>query len=62
MSRHRVAFSFSRIITIAVLLLFLVISVAPFLLVWSAAFKTKADLVTNVLDRRKRFTENIRKA
>ena len=63
MSRHRVAFSFSRIITIAVLLLFLVISVAPFLLVWSAAFKTKADLVTNVLGPPKTFHfENIRKA
>ncbi|WP_020613469.1 carbohydrate ABC transporter permease [Sediminispirochaeta bajacaliforniensis] len=43
---HRIPVS--RVICFLILVLFLIIACAPFSLIWSAAFKTKAELVHNV--------------
>jgi raffinose/stachyose/melibiose transport system permease protein len=37
-----------KVLTIAILVFFLIVSLAPFFLVWSAAFKDKADLIDNI--------------
>lgn len=63
MNRPKAVYSLSKIVTITILLIFLVLSVAPFFLVWSAAFKTKADLIDNVLGLPKVLHfENIKRA
>jgi len=63
MSRTRRNFPISRILTISILVIFFCISVAPFFLVWSAAFKDKADLITNIFGLPSEFHfSNIEKA
>lgn len=53
----------AKVVTACILILFFCISVAPFVLVWSAAFKDKAELISNVfgLPSTWRFS-NIQKA
>ncbi len=48
MSRIYRHLTLTKILTSCILIIFLCISVAPFFLVWSAAFKDKADLISNV--------------
>lgn len=63
MSRTRKRIPASKLLATVVLLFFLFVSVAPFLLVWSAAFKSKSDLITNVFGLPTTFQfSNIKKA
>lgn len=53
----------SKILTICILLVFICISVVPFFLVWSAAFKDKAELITNIFGLPSKFHfSNIQRA
>ncbi len=53
----------AKVLSACILILFLCISVAPFILVWSAAFKDKAELISNVFGLPTTFRfSNIQKA
>lgn len=63
MNRRLRQLTFAKVLTAGVLIIFFCISVAPFILVWSAAFKDKADLINNVFGLPTTFRfSNIQKA
>lgn len=63
MNRTHRQITAAKVLTATILIVFFFISVAPFFLVWSAAFKDKAELITNVFGLPSKFHfSNIQKA